>query len=273
MFELSGKTAWVTGSARNLGKAMVDDLASQGANVVISNKSNDDELNETVENIDKKYDAGVYGVQLDISEPDSVEDAFKKIKHEFGGVDILVNNAAIRPHVTLDDLTLEKWQEVLNVNQNGAYNCTMEVLPNMMEQEWGRIINISGIDAMIGVYDRLPSVTANAGLMGFTRSLAQTVGRFGITSNCVAPGVFDTSRDAEWYPNIEKRYEIMRSQIPLKRIGTPDDISPMIVFLASDESSFITGQTIHVNGGHFPTFNIPDPDEFEAQFNIEDILG
>jgi 3-oxoacyl-[acyl-carrier protein] reductase len=268
MFDLSDKTAWVTGSAQNLGKAMVDDLATQGANVVVSNRTNTEKLEKTIEELQEKHDSAVYGVQLDITNEEAVADAVEEIHRNVGSVDVMVNNAAHRPHQAIDDITLEDWNHVLETNLTGAFLCTRAVIPDMIEQGWGRIISISGIDAYFGKPQRLHVVSTKAGIIGFSRALAQELAEHGITSNCVSPGVFRTDRPDDWHPNPEIRYQGIRDRTPLQRLGRPEGLSPMIVFLASEESRYVTGQELLVNGGLFPTTR--DPTELDLDELLPD---
>jgi NAD(P)-dependent dehydrogenase (short-subunit alcohol dehydrogenase family) len=254
MFELDGRTAWVTGSTKNLGRQMLADLAEQGADIVVSNRTSEEELDETAEALDDTYDVEVLGVQVDIGELDSVEEAWNEIEDEFGGVDILVNNAAIRPHRPFKEMTFEEWEEVLRTNLTGAYLCTDAVLPYMERNNWGRIISISGVDAFFGQPERPHVVTSKAGIIGFSRAVAHEFASEGITANTVVPGTFRTAREGNW----EDRYQTVIDRIPVGRLGTPEDLSPMIVFLASEEGSYVTGQTFHVNGGYFPTLKDPE---------------
>jgi len=257
MFELDGKTAWVTGSTRNLGRAMVEDLAGQGADVVVSNRSGGQALKDAVSEVRESTSSEVLGAQVDISDPESVERAVETIEDDLGSVDVLMNNAAVRPHQPIEEITLEDWERVLRTNLTGAFLCTKAVLPGMIDQEWGRIISISGIDGFVGSANRLHNVSAKAGLVGFTRALPNEVSEYGITVNCVVPGAFDTDRSPEDYPNLEELYAQQRARTLLRRLGDPEELSPAVVFLASEEASYVTGQVLHVNGGLFPAMRSP----------------
>ena len=265
MFELDGKTAWVTGSARNLGKAMVTDLARQGADVVVSNRTNTAELDETVAELREAFDVSVTGVQLDVGDPAAVEAAVEQIRDDVGGVDVLVNNAAIRPRQSIDEMTLDDWNRVIQTNLTGAYLCTRAVFGGMRERGWGRVLSISGVDAYEGHVDRLHVTTTKTGIIGFTRAMAQEGAQAGVTANCIVPGSFDTERRDDWFPDegdreewLERDYAVRRRRIPLDRLGRPDELSPAVVFLASEEAGFITGQVLHVNGGAYPTIRDRD---------------
>lgn len=254
MFDLTGKTAWVTGSTRNLGRAMLEALAARGANIVVSNRHDREELDKAVAELKERFPkVSVLGVQLDVADEESVKTAVEKIVQAIGPVDILVNNAAIRPFKPLAEMTLADWNHVMAVNLTGPYLCTQAVIPYMKERRWGRIINISGQSAYTGRPNRINTVASKAGLIGFTRALAQELAPYGITANCVLPGMFRTGRVDGWHPNVEEQYRLAEEKIPLGRLGLPQDLAPAIVFFASDEAGYITGQELHVNGGAFPT--------------------
>lgn len=260
MFDLDGKTAWVTGSAQNLGKAMLGAMAEQGARVVVSNRSNDERLEETVREFRSEYETEVLGVQLDIADQESVAAAYDRITDELGPVDVLVNNAAIRPHRELDELTLDIWERVVRTNLTGSYVVTNAVLPDMQRRGWGRVINVTGDGIWLGPRNTLPIVSSKAGLVGFTRVLANEVADDGVTVNCMSPGLFDTERHPEWYDTgegMELAYDHAEERIPLGRVGRPEDIAPAAVFFASEESRWITGQVLHVNGGFYPITRNP----------------
>jgi NAD(P)-dependent dehydrogenase (short-subunit alcohol dehydrogenase family) len=249
--DLTGKTAWVTGSARNIGRSIVTEMAASGADVVVTNHSNNAELEATVSDLRAEYDIDVLGQQVDVGDPDAVSTAVTRIDEKVGSVDILVNNAAIRPHTPIEDLTLEEWNDVLRTNLTGPFLCARAVVPGMRESGWGRIIAMSGSDALFGRANRVHVASTKAGLFGYTRALAYELADDGITVNCIAPGIAQTDRKGEGQsqPNLEK----YRQHIPLGYICDPDDIAPIATFLASEQASYITGQVVHVNGGLLPT--------------------
>ncbi|GAB3031551.1 SDR family NAD(P)-dependent oxidoreductase [Natronobiforma cellulositropha] len=265
MFELDGKTAWVTGSTQNLGREMIEDFAELGADVVISNRRDRSVLDQAVDEVEAEYGVDAYGVQLDVSDEDSVIDAVNEINREFSAPDILVNNVGIRPHEDYDEITLEDWNRVIATNLTGGYLCSKYVLPEMIDNEWGRLMFISGVDAYFGTTGRIHCVSTKAGLFGLTRAFASKVGQHNITSNCLVPGVFDTDRNLENYPGLEDRYKVWRGRAPLGRLGQPEEFSPAAAFLATDEASFITGQVIHVNGGLFPTVQGPSHFDLDSE--------
>lgn len=248
--DLSGKTAWVTGSARNIGRAVVSEFAACGADVIVSNRENSAELESTVVDIRNRADGEVHGVQLDVGDPASVRSAVGEIHANLGDIDILVNNAAIRPHSSLSELSLDDWERVLRTNLTGPFLCTRSVIGDMVDNEWGRIISISGSDAFFGKPNRLHVATTKAGILGFTRAIAQEFAEYNITSNCIVPGVVNTDRrTGQGDPDLQT----YRDHIPLGRIGDPEELAPVLSLLATDLGSYITGQEFHVNGGLFPT--------------------
>jgi 3-oxoacyl-[acyl-carrier protein] reductase len=273
MMNLSGRTALITGGARNLGKAIAETLGQLGSTVVITNRSSQDELDSTVSEL-QQLGVQAYGFQFDLSVPDSLPAFINSLRQYSLDIDILVNNVGFRPFKSFLDISLGEWLTVLNTNLTGPFLLTQQLVPHMIKNNWGRIINISGTDAFLGKPKRVHVVTTKAGIIGFTRSLAQEMARYSITVNCVVPGAFDTHRAPEWHPAPEVRYAALVQRIPLGRLGHPSELSPMVAFLASDEARYITGQAIHVNGGLFPTVRDPtDAEITEVSENSVDFLS
>ena len=245
MGKLEGKVALVTGSGRNIGRATVLKLAAEGAHVVVNARSNQAEADAVVR------DARALGVKAlaviaDIAKKDQVDALAAKVLSEFGRVDILINNAAIRPHKPFTDLTTQDWEAVRGVVLDGALYLTRALIESMVKHRYGRILFFTGEGAFVGGSGRAHVSAAKMGLVGFARGLASEFAAQNIRVNVVSPGSIDTARaNPEWYqgrvPNA--------AGIPLGRQGTVDEIAATCVFLVSDDGGFITGQTIHVNGG------------------------
>lgn len=250
--DFKGKTALVTGSARGLGQVLSVMLAEGGANVVINARTSKDSVNSTVSQI-KNFGGSAIGVLADISTPEGVDHIARETFNAFGSVDILVNNAGLRPLGSILELSYADWIDVIGVKLNGAFLCCQKFLPGMIENGYGRIVNISGIDAFWGNARKTHVGTANMGLIGLTRGLAVEFAPHGITVNAVCPGAFDTERPQadSWYGG--RDFSALIKRIPVGRMGRPEELAAMCRFLVHDEASYITGQTIHVNGGAYPT--------------------
>lgn len=251
---LDGRTAIVTGSSRNLGRTTVELLASRGANVVVHASSSKTEVDSVVDGIRGRGGRAV-GVLADLSDVDSTQRLVDAAVGEFGGLDIVVNNAAIRPHADFLDLSPAQWRAVMVVNLEAAYTLTQRGIPSMLKRGYGRIINISGLDAFWGKTGKAHVVAANMGLVGLTRSVAVEFAQHGVTANAVVPGAMNTSRPdaATFYPGYAARYRDLLQRIPVGRPGEPHELAEAVAFLSAPASSYITGQTWHVNGGGFPT--------------------
>jgi NAD(P)-dependent dehydrogenase (short-subunit alcohol dehydrogenase family) len=249
---LRGKTAFVTGAGRNIGRAIARELASEGARIGVNVAQKRHEADETVALI---RDAGGEAIALvaDVADPGQIEGAVAALAEAFGGVDILVNNAAIRPYRPLMEITVDEWDKVFAVNLRGPFLCAQKCAPYMVANRFGRIINISGVDAYWGTANRLHNVSTKAGIVGLTRALAAELVDYGVTANVVVPGVFDTSRPEKWYPAIRERRVNRMGQVLMAREGRVEELASLVRFLASEESSYITGQEFHINGGGWPT--------------------
>jgi len=225
---LSGKTALVTGASRGIGKAIAIELAKNGADVVVNYNRNEKEALDVVGEI-KNIGCRSIAIKADVSSFDEVAKMFGIVKREFGRLDILVNNAGIIMDKTLRKMTQEEWNTVIKINLNGVYNATKNALP--LIGKGGRIINISSVVALQGNFGQTNYAASKAGIIGFTKSLAKELGKNGITVNAIAPGFIDTDL------------------IPLGRIGMPQDVANLAVFLASGRANYITGEVICVDGG------------------------
>ncbi|MFC1800553.1 3-oxoacyl-[acyl-carrier-protein] reductase [Nanoarchaeota archaeon] len=241
---LKGKIALVTGAARGIGKSIAMALAKQGANVVINDiEPMKEDGEKTVAEI-KQLGVDAMFASADVSKYESVTGMFNAIKEKFGKVDILVNNAGITKDRTLKKMTPDEWNAVINVNLNGLYNVTNQVLQSM--ETGGRIISISSIVGIGGNFGQTNYSATKAGVIGFTKSLSKEVGKKGITVNAVAPGFIETKMTEE-IPLMQKKMLI--SLIPTGALGQPDDIANVVVFLASDMARYVTGEVIRVDGG------------------------
>ena len=245
MGKLDGKVALVTGSGRNIGRATVLKLASEGAHVVVNARSNQAEADAVVREAQAR---GVKAISViaDVAKRDQVESMVKKAMSEFGRVDILISNAAIRPHKPFTELTVQDWETVRGVVLDGALYLTRAVIESMVANRYGRIVLFTGEGAFVGGSGRAHVSAAKMGLVGLARGLASEFAAHNIRVNVVSPGSIDTSRaNPEWYQGRPPS----ATGIPLGRQGTVDEIAATCLFLVSDDGGFVTGQTIHVNGG------------------------
>jgi NAD(P)-dependent dehydrogenase (short-subunit alcohol dehydrogenase family) len=250
---LSGRTALVTGASKNLGRAAALALAEAGADVILHAHRDRGGAEGVAREVEG---AGVRAAVVvgDISTHQSVRELMQGVVESVGGVDILVNNAAIRPNRPFLELDEEAIRTVFGVNLFGAYFLALEVVPKMIEKGWGRIINVSGVDGAIGGRLRTHIAASKAGLIGFTKSLALELAAHGITVNCIAPGPFQTTRTPEWFPGWESPAAWDQAHVelmPVKRFGEPKEFGWACTFLASPMAGYITGQTIHLNGGSY----------------------
>jgi 3-oxoacyl-[acyl-carrier protein] reductase len=243
--ELEGRVALVTGGARGIGRAIALALAREGADVAIC----DIDLKGAEEVARRVRELGRRGLafKADISQREEVRGMVQEILNHFGRVDILVNNAGIIKRGSFEEHSEEDWDRVIAVNLKGTFNCAKEVVPLMKERRYGKIINISSVVGKIGDIASAPSYGASKGAINaFTKSLARELAPYGINVNAVAPHAIETEMSAEW--SEERRRQII-SQIPLRRLGRPEEVAEAVVFLASDRASFITGEILDVNGG------------------------
>ena len=246
MCKLDGKVALVTGSGRNIGRATILKMAAEGANVVVNARSNQAEADAVAEEA-RAMGVKAMAILADVSNKEQVDSMVSMAMAEFGKIDILVNNAAIRPHKPFLEVTLEDWEYVRGVVLDGAFYTTSAIMPSMVKNEYGRIIFFTGDGAFQGPPERAHVSAAKMGLVGMCRSLASEFAPKNIRVNVVSPGSIDTSREhPEWYPDARPPDA---SHIPMQRQGKVDEIASTVMFLISDEGGFITGQSIHANGG------------------------
>jgi 3-oxoacyl-[acyl-carrier protein] reductase len=245
---LEGKIALVTGASRGIGKAISDMLGAQGASIIGTATS---EAGATA--ISQRFaDAGLKGegMRLDVSDDASVEAVVKQISETYGPVGILVNNAGITRDNLLMRMKNDEWDDVVNTNLSSIYRMSKACLRPMMKAKTGRIINIASVVGASGNAGQTNYAAAKAGMFGFTKSLAREVGSRGITVNSVAPGMIDTDMTRELS---EAQRATLLASIPLGRLGQPEEIAAVVTFLASDAAAYVTGETIHVNGGMYMT--------------------
>lgn len=244
--KLQDKVALVTGASRGIGHAIALAIGKQGATVVGTSTS--EEGAAKITEAFKTAKLKGMGMVLDVASPQSIETLMARMKAEFKMPEILVNNAAITQDNLLLRMKEEEWVNVIETNLNSIFRLTKACLRDMIRAHWGRIINVSSVVGATGNPGQVNYAAAKAGLIGFTKSLAQEVGSRNVTVNAVAPGFIDTDMTRN-LP--EDQRNLLSSRIPLQRLGTVDDIAEAVVFLASDAASYITGQTLHVNGGMY----------------------
>jgi NAD(P)-dependent dehydrogenase (short-subunit alcohol dehydrogenase family) len=251
---LRGKTALVTGASRNIGRAIALAFAAEGADLVLNTRVNAGEL-EAVAAECRKAGVRVVTALGDVGDAAAVQAMVDRGLAELGAIDVLVCNAAIRPHKSLTETSLEEWHRVLAVNLHSAFYLARGVVPSMKARRQGSIIALGGLSGLTGRPDTAAVTTAKTGLVGLIRALAAELGPFGIRANVVAPGYIDTERRyADWYPEFKQTppgAPEQLKQIPLGRLGRPEDIADACVFLASEASAYVTGDTIRVMGGRF----------------------
>ena len=243
---LEGKVALVTGASRGIGKAIADALGAQGATVVgtATSQSGADAISQRF--ADSGFNGA--GMCLDVADDAAVESVVKDIGERYGAITILVNNAGITRDNLLMRMKTDEWDSVLDTNLTSIYRLSKACLRAMMKAKTGRIINIASVVGASGNAGQTTYSAAKAGMFGFTKSLAQEVGSRGITVNAVAPGFIDTDMTRE-LPDSQR--DALLSAIPLGRLGRPEEIAAVVAFLASDAAAYVTGETIHVNGGMY----------------------
>ncbi len=241
MFDLSGKTALVTGATGGIGGQIAKVLAANGAEVIITGR-NETALNELA----KALGAKAKVIACDLSKQSEVESLIAKAEEKAGKVDILINNAGLTKDTLMMRMKTEDWDEVLNVNLKAAFILSKDAVRSMIKRRFGRIISISSIVGVMGNAGQANYAASKAGLIAMSKSLALEVASRGITVNCIAPG-FIATKMTDAIP--EAARDALIAKIPAVRLGEPSDIAAAALFLSSDEASYITGQTLHVNGG------------------------
>ncbi|GAE24215.1 3-oxoacyl-[acyl-carrier protein] reductase [Halalkalibacter wakoensis JCM 9140] len=242
---LQGKTAIVTGASRGIGKATAIELARNGANVVVNYAGSQERAEQVVAEI-KGLGVDALAIQANVANSEEVQAMVKETIDAFGRVDILVNNAGITKDNLLMRMKEDEWDAVINTNLKGVFNCGKAVTRQMMKQRYGRIINVASVVGVLGNPGQANYVAAKAGVIGLTKSMARELANRNIHVNAVAPGFIETDMTDELGEDIKGQ---LLTQIPLATLGKPENIANVIRFLASPDADYMTGQTLHVDGG------------------------
>lgn len=242
---LEGKNALVTGASRGIGRAIALELAKQGSNVAVNYAGNEKKAEAVVQEIEK-LGCKAIKIKTDVADEAAVKMMVKEVISEFGSLDILVNNAGITRDNLLMRMKETEFDEVINTNLKGVFLCTKAVTRQMMKQRAGKIINVASIVGISGNPGQANYVAAKAGVIGLTKTTAKELASRNILVNAVAPGFISTDMTEALS---QEQQEEMLAMIPLKKLGEPEDVAKVVRFLASDDASYITGQTIHIDGG------------------------
>lgn len=243
---LEGKVAIVTGSARGLGKAIVKRLAKEGAKVVVTD-INEDGCIEVLREIEVAGGKGL-AVKCNVTSRDEVKNLAKATLDKFGRIDILVNNAGITRDASLKKMTDEQWDAVININLKAVFICTQEISKYMVEKKTGRVISMSSLTGVAGNFGQTNYAASKSGIIGMTKTWAQELGKKNVTANVIAPGFMNTEMTKTIPENIVKQ---LLANIPVGRMGEPEEIAAAVVYLASDEAGFVNGVTLNINGGAY----------------------
>lgn len=241
---LNNRVAIVTGSARNIGRAIALRLVAEGAAVVINARTSQSEVDQVVAEI-RKMGGRAIGCLADITQPEDVRRLVQCAISEFGQLDILINNAAVRREARLDDVTLDDWRSTLAIILDGAFLCAQAAAPYLRQSTAGSIVNIGGMTGSTGGSDRVHVVTGKAGLIGLTKALAWDLAEHNVTVNLISPGMVETTR-----VNAKPKHHAVHHPLVGRR-GTPEEIAGMVVTLCGPDGRFMTGQALHVNGGTY----------------------
>jgi len=245
---LKGKVAIVTGSSRGVGKSIAVAFGEQGANVVVNYSSSQKAADEAVEKI-RSYGSRAIAIKADVAKKAEVETLIKAAMDEFGRIDILVNNAGFTRPAMMLKMTEDEWDQVLDIHLKGAFLCSQAAAQHMKEQNSGKIINVTSVAGIVGTVGQINYSAAKGGLLSLTKSAARELARYNICVNVISLGIVATDM-TEKIRTDEKLNEIYMNRILLKKFAEAEDISPAFVFLASDESNYITGQLLCVDGGY-----------------------
>ena len=241
---LSGRVALVTGASQGIGRACALKLASSGAAVAVAAR-NQEKLNEVVRQINASGGKAA-AFPVDVADEEQIKRAFKAVLSQFGNIDILVNNAGITRDQLVMRMKRADWDAVINTNLTSAYLCVQQAIGSMLKQRWGRIINVTSIFGQMGQAGQANYAASKAGLIGLTMAIAREVASRNITCNAVAPGFIETAMTTGFSDELKQNAVKL---IPVGRVGTAEDVASAVVFLASEEASYITGHVLNVNGG------------------------
>jgi acetoacetyl-CoA reductase/3-oxoacyl-[acyl-carrier protein] reductase len=246
MGRLDGKAALVTGASRGIGRAIAEELAHEGAKVAINYQSNDAKAQEVVDVI-TKFGGTAILAKANIADPQEARAMVKRVASQFGRLDVLVNNAGITRDKSLRKMTDEDWVQVIQTNLNAVFFCTSAAIPIMVEQNFGRILNISSMNGQIGAFGQANYAASKGGIIAFTKTAALELAKSNITVNTIAPGFTETDMFAKVPANIQEQ---IKGRIPVGRFAHPEEIAKAVIFMVAD-GAYITGQQINVNGGAY----------------------
>jgi 3-oxoacyl-[acyl-carrier protein] reductase len=247
-FDLSGRVALITGGSKGIGRAISIALAEKGADVIINYSTDDSAAEDVVSEINSLNRSGqaVTAIKTDVSNVAEVEEMFGQIKKGPGRLDILVNNAGIIRDKLLMFMTEDDWDRVIDINLKGVYNCCKAAIRLMIGEKYGKIVNMASPSAILGRPGQTNYASSKGGVISFTRSLAREIARFNICVNAVSPGLIETEMMDELNDDMIKE---LLSAVPIGRLGTPEEVTGAVLFLASEKSNYITGQVLSVDGG------------------------
>ncbi|UCE91989.1 MAG: 3-oxoacyl-ACP reductase FabG [Methanobacteriota archaeon] len=246
MSDYSSKVAFITGGSRGIGLAIARELARIGFGKVILGDVDEEEGLRASAKLRSDFDTESAFIQMDVSNESDVVAAFQEIREKFGRLDVLVNNAGVAQDSFLEKLSLENWNRVIDVSLTGTFNCTKQAIALMKESRAGRILNLASVSAEMGNIGQANYVAAKGGIISFTKTAAKECARHGILVNAIAPGFVRTRMTASIRPDITEK---IVAQIPLGRFAEPEEVARMARFLVSEENTYITGQTVNINGG------------------------
>ncbi|WP_417385314.1 SDR family NAD(P)-dependent oxidoreductase [Gimesia sp.] len=247
LFDLTGRVAIITGGSKGLGSAMAEGLASAGADLLLTSR-NQGEVEATAAQIQSDYGNKVIGMAADVTDPEQVAAMTERAISEFGKIDILINNAGINIRGPIDEITLEEFQDVQNVNVTGPWLCVRSVVPHMKQAQYGKIINLASTLGLVGMSNRTPYTSSKGAMVQMTRALGLELCEYGITCNAICPGPFLTPMN-EPFAETEEIKKFIVGAVAMNRWARMEEIQGAAIFLASDASSYMTGSMVTVDGG------------------------